>query len=530
MSRARKFGAAVAAAVLLGTALGATPASAEPATASTLLASLAVATDPGAPYDRAQFGDWVDADGDGCDTRSEVLQVESTVPVTFGSGCTVATGSWTSEYDGVTWTAASDVDIDHMVPLAEAWRSGAAAWTPAQRVAYANDLDFGPALKAVTDEVNQAKSDRDPAAWLPPAAAAHCTYAVDWVATKWRWRLAVDGAEAAALTTLLAGTCGQTVVDVSRALAETQPPAPGPTDRLGTAQTLTAGQQLTSPNGRFRLTLQTDGNLVLYPATGPALWSTRTAGSGAVRLVLQPDGNAVLYPATGRAVWSTKTVGTGGVQLRVQDDANVVLYPAAGRAVWSTGTAIQPVGRATGDRVLRNQQLTAGQSITSPNGRYRFTFQPDGNAVVYAPGNRALWSSRSAGTGGTRVVLQTDGNLVVYTASGRAVWSSGTAGRGGVRLTVQDDGNLVLYPAAGRALWSTGVDRPAAPPAPPGPTNPGPTNPGPTKPANPGNSKNCSDFATQAQAQAWFNTYFPYYGDVAQLDSDGDRIACETLP
>jgi hypothetical protein len=518
MDRARRIGAAAAAAVLLVTGLGAAPASAEQVTASGLLAALPVATDSGAPYDRSLFGEWVDADGDGCDTRSEVLQAESTAPVTLNAGCTVATGSWTSPYDGAVWTSASDVDIDHMVPLAEAWRSGASAWTAAQRAAYANDVDFGPALQAVTDDVNQAKSDRDPSAWLPPAAGAHCAYAVDWVATKWRWRLAVDGTEASTLGSLLAGTCGQTVVEVTRAVAET--PAPAPTDRLRPSQTLTAGQQLTSPNGAYRLTLQPDGNLVLYPATGRALWSTRTAGSGATRLVLQPDGNVVLYPTTGRAVWSTRTAASGGVELRVQDDGNLVLYPAAGRAVWSTGTAVRPVTSAAGDRMLLHQQLTAGQSLTSPNGRYRFTMQPDGNAVVYAPNNRALWSSRSAGKGGSRVVLQQDGNLVIYPAVGGAVWSTGTAGRGGVRLTIQDDGNLVLYPATGRALWSTGADKPVTPPP----------NPGPTQPPNPGDSKNCTHFATQAQAQAWFDTYYPWYGDVAQLDSDGDLIACETLP
>ncbi len=69
---------------------------------------------------------------------------------------------WYSPYDGATWTAASDVDIDHMVPLAEAWASGAWAWTTSQRQTYANDLG-GPELWAVTDSVSQSKGDKDPA-------------------------------------------------------------------------------------------------------------------------------------------------------------------------------------------------------------------------------------------------------------------------------------------------------------------------------------------------------------------------------
>lgn len=95
------------------------------ASVGNLFASLTVTPEATAGYDRALFEHWVDSDGNGCDTRSEVLQQESSIPVTFSSGCTVATGQWHSWYDDQTWTTASDVDIDHLVPLAEAWGSGA---------------------------------------------------------------------------------------------------------------------------------------------------------------------------------------------------------------------------------------------------------------------------------------------------------------------------------------------------------------------------------------------------------------------
>ena len=84
------------------------------------------------------------------------------------SACAATSGSWYSAYDGATWTAASDVDIDHLVPLAEAWDSGASGWTTAQRQAFANDLTR-PQLIAVTDNVNQSKGDQDPAEWMPLA-------------------------------------------------------------------------------------------------------------------------------------------------------------------------------------------------------------------------------------------------------------------------------------------------------------------------------------------------------------------------
>lgn len=147
-------------------------------------------------YDRRLFKHWVDANGNGKNTRAEVLIAESLVPVRFSStGKTVSTGKWVSLYDGVTWTKASDVDIDHVVALAEAWRSGAWKWSAARRQAYANDLGVAWTLRAVTDNVNQEKSDDDPTYWLPPLESATCLYLTEWVAVKIRWKLSVDAEE-----------------------------------------------------------------------------------------------------------------------------------------------------------------------------------------------------------------------------------------------------------------------------------------------------------------------------------------------
>jgi hypothetical protein len=98
-----------------------------------------------------------------------------------------------------------------MVPLAEAWDSGASTWTPQRREAYANDQGAEESLVAVTDNVNQAKGDKDPAEWMPPAADVHCRYLAEWVGTKLRWGLTADDAEAAALRQQAAGCPLQTV-------------------------------------------------------------------------------------------------------------------------------------------------------------------------------------------------------------------------------------------------------------------------------------------------------------------------------
>ncbi|MFS2292347.1 MAG: HNH endonuclease family protein [Actinomadura sp.] len=174
------------------------------ATAARNLAALTVAAEgSGAGYDRDKFPHWI-SQGGNCDTREAVLKRDGT-GVSTGPDCYPTSGSWRSPYDGATWTRASDLDIDHMVPLAEAWRSGASSWTTARRQAFANDLSSSQ-LWAVTDNVNQSKGDRDPAEWTPPLASFRCMYARSWIDVKYRYGLTIDPAEKSALSALL-GTC-----------------------------------------------------------------------------------------------------------------------------------------------------------------------------------------------------------------------------------------------------------------------------------------------------------------------------------
>lgn len=163
-------------------------------------------------YQRTSFKHWTDADHDGCSTRAEVLIAESRERPVLGPKCKVVSGRWYSYYDAVTVTDPKGLDIDHMVPLAEAWDSGASQWSPARREAYANDLGADRSLVAVTAKTNRSKADQDPSTWLPPLADARCTYAADWVSTKLRWSLTVDRTERDALRRLATG-CGHTHVE-----------------------------------------------------------------------------------------------------------------------------------------------------------------------------------------------------------------------------------------------------------------------------------------------------------------------------
>ena len=153
-------------------------------------------------YDRDLFHVWIDSDGDGCNTRAEVLLLQSLSPTTHHNRCTLDTGTWVSLYDGVTVTDASQVDIDHVVPLSEAWKSGAWRWDDATRTRFANDLGFPGSLLAVTASSNRSKGDSDPTTWMPVPSAA-CDYAQRWVAVKYRWSLTVDSAEKRVLTSTL---------------------------------------------------------------------------------------------------------------------------------------------------------------------------------------------------------------------------------------------------------------------------------------------------------------------------------------
>lgn len=181
--------------------------------ASDLPGLLRIAAETTSPrYDRDLFEHWIDADGDRCNTRYEVLIEESTTPVTISSGCWIDGGTWVSALDGGWANSPSQIEIDHHIPLAEAWRSGASAWNDAQRRDFANDLGAVYMLNASSSVANQSKGDKDPGEWLPTNTAHTCEYVATWALAKYRWSLAVDSVEFAAIERELSGACGDTVV------------------------------------------------------------------------------------------------------------------------------------------------------------------------------------------------------------------------------------------------------------------------------------------------------------------------------
>ncbi|MFJ9447120.1 HNH endonuclease family protein [Kitasatospora sp. NPDC101235] len=197
--------AALTVATLATTAVAAPPPPPPLATVRQELAALTVA----APHDmtgysRAAFSIWA-TQPDHCTTRQDVLARDGQNVVEQANGCQPASGSWYSAYDDTTVTVVAQATIDHMVPLANAWRSGADQWTDAQRKAFGNDLN-NPQLLIASSSSNSSKGDSGPDQWKPKNTAFWCTYAKDYTHVKYAWALTTTTAEKNALSTML-DTC-----------------------------------------------------------------------------------------------------------------------------------------------------------------------------------------------------------------------------------------------------------------------------------------------------------------------------------
>ena len=177
------------------------------ASAGTSLDGLEV-SEPGSMsgYSREKFPHWSKASEFGwdppessCNVREAAL-IRDGEAVEVGRECKVESGTWFDPYTTRTYTEPSDIDTDHVVPLANAWRSGASSWDNEERERYANDPEV---LLSVEDNANQSKGDKGPEAWKPPNEAVWCDYAVRWIGIKDKYDLSVNEQEKAALLEML---------------------------------------------------------------------------------------------------------------------------------------------------------------------------------------------------------------------------------------------------------------------------------------------------------------------------------------
>lgn len=152
---------------------------------------------------------WSDVDKDCQDTRQEVLIEESLIPVTFKTDkkCKVASGLWKCKYTGNFYSSPKDLDIDHFVPLKEAWRSGGWEWEKDRKKSYYNYLRAPEHLIAVDRGSNRSKKDKAPDKWLPPNEDFHCEYAVRWLMIKHQWDLSLRDEEKKTIGNIIMTKC-----------------------------------------------------------------------------------------------------------------------------------------------------------------------------------------------------------------------------------------------------------------------------------------------------------------------------------
>ncbi|MDF1598018.1 MAG: lamin tail domain-containing protein [Acidimicrobiia bacterium] len=292
-----------------------------------LLAAIPVALETPAGYDRDLFEVWSDEDGDGCDTREEVLLRDAVESPSVGSGCDVGTGLWFSVYDGVWLDHAQQLQVDHVVALKEAWDSGAREWDRSRRVAFGNDLTSSLTLIAVSSASNQDKGDADPSNWLPPNEGDVCRYIAAWVVIKATWELSMDPSEHGRITNLFESQCEGTTVG-GAVVAYPTPPAtttttPAPTSTVaGSVEVVIANIRYDGPGNDVEFG---DSEYVLLrnDGTGTAdvgrWWLEDEAG----HVITIPDGY-LIQPEAELRIYS----GPG-------DDTATAYYEGLGQAIWN---------------------------------------------------------------------------------------------------------------------------------------------------------------------------------------------------
>ncbi|RFU40040.1 hypothetical protein DZF91_19195 [Actinomadura logoneensis] len=207
---------------------------------------------------------------------------------------------------------------------------------------------------------------------------------------------------------------------------------------LKPGQTLKAGQYLRSTDGRYKLVMQADGNLVVYKGS-KSIWSSHTWVKGSAA-TMRTNGDLAVAKGT-HTYWRSHTDGNKGAYLTLRNDGNAVVYK--GKTLWSSYQWISTLSNGV--------TLYPYQKVVSQNFAYQLRQEPNGDLVLYRNG-KLQWHTRTSGNPGAYTVMQTDGNLVVYSKSKKALWSTHTW-RKNTWLAVQNDGNIVVYTGHMQALW-----------------------------------------------------------------------------
>lgn len=259
--------------------------------------------------------------------------------------------------------------------------------------------------------------------------------------------------------------------------------------RLDAGQTLKRGSSITSPNKRYTLNFQPDGNLAFYGPDDKYIWDAQTTGKGE-SCILQADGNLVIYDKEKAPVWSSETMSYFDrkfasrewkpVKLEISNSGICALRSVMNRTAWSIGgtrveqedNGIEGAGSVNPSAgflymLKAGQSLGKGTGVASPRGIYSLRFQTDGNLAFYGPNNKYIWDAKTSGQG-EKCAMERDGNLVIYNRSNQVVWSSKTTAYFDrkfdlqdwkpVKLEISDIGLCALKSATNNVAWVCGED------------------------------------------------------------------------
>ena len=458
-------------------------------------------------YDRGHWSHWRDADGDCQTTRHEVLFAESAPPVQFATleKCRVTSGRWNAPYTGRTVTAAAELDIDHMVPLANAHRSGGWDWSRERKSEYANFLGYDNHLIAVSRAANRAKGADGPETWRPPLESYWCDYALDWIAIKNAWELSVTEAEYAALQEMLA-TCPAAVLlhRVDAAAPESAgatPAAPTPTPAATPPSRAITGGALTIP--ALPSSFKPGANPAPAPTPTPAPVPTPTP---APTPTPTPAPTSVPIPTPTPAPVPAPT-------------PTPTLTPEFSESTSVAGEANRNCADFARWWDAQNFYHAAGGPNIDP---HRLDHNGDGIACQYLPGapdNTLELAPSNLTPTPTPAPPETD--FVDRNCDDFSDWASAQAffeANGGPDTDLHsldnDSDGIACQSLPGAP--DVGPDTPEATPTPP--------------PESDFVDRNCGDFDDWASAQAFFEANGGPDTDLHRLDSDGDGIACQSLP
>ena len=214
---------------------------------------------------------------------------------------------------------------------------------------------------------------------------------------------------------------------------------------FNSGKTIASGSFLNSPNGEYRLTMETSGNLSLGFANGRSLWSTHTSGNSGAAAVVNSDGSLSVVDSGNSVRWTSPNPHSGA-KLELSNGGELS-FASGLTTYWQTHSSLS--------MLHGKDALHAGWFISSPNGRCRLFMNPGGRLQLVAADNQTLWNNGVSNATNSVTDLQTDGNLITRRPNGTHVWASGTFGHLGATLTLTNTGLLVLANADGSKYWVT---------------------------------------------------------------------------